>query len=109
MKAAWKRRTERFDETNDKIMLIATDAQIKDETDKHYFLDCPYPKVCFTNKKCVRGNFIYLPGFDEETSVGDILRYTDIWGRRIFEKYFDCVEWINTGNVVNNERYLIGM
>ena len=41
---------------------------------------------------------VYCPEFSENKEVGDILRYTDLWGTRIFEKNFDCVAWLNQGS-----------
>lgn len=95
MKEAWSRRVKRFWNEDAPIVVIASDAQIKTDEDIERFHRLPYKKVCFTNKKIPYDEFIYIPGYDDQPYVGDILRYTDVWGTRVFEKYLDCVKWID--------------
>lgn len=45
---------------------------------------------------------IYCPEFAGKKEVGDILRYTDFLGTRIFEKNFNCVSWLNCGKQDHN-------
>lgn len=96
LKDAWSRRVLRFQREDAPIVIIASDAQVKTKEDIDRFLRLPYKKVCFTNKKFPFDEFIYCPGFDDQPYVGDILRYADIWGTRVFEKYLDCVKWIDS-------------
>ena len=75
---------------------MATDEYIRNEEQLEAFSKLPYPKVLYVSKPDVKYDFqVYIPGFEKETCVGDILRYNDITGARMFEKYFDCVKWLN--------------
>lgn len=95
LKEQWERRCRRFFSSTEEIVLMATDAQVKmKDIDKFHQL--PFRKVCFTSKSDIPyEEFVYIPDFEGETEVGDILRYKNIWGTRMFEKYFDCVGWPN--------------
>ena len=92
---AWERRRIRVNFDN--IFLIATDEYIKTPQDIESFSKLPYPKVLFKSHNEINYNFeVYIPGSDKRDNVGDLLRYADISGIRLFEKYFDCVGWLNT-------------
>lgn len=93
----WIRRCKRFLENeNEEILLIASDAQIQTDEEIEAFHNLPYRKVCFTCKKDMPyEEFIYVPGYDGQDTVGDLTRYAGYTGKRVFEKYFDFVKWIN--------------
>ncbi|MBQ9973414.1 MAG: DUF1919 domain-containing protein [Oscillospiraceae bacterium] len=92
----WRRRTQRFFASTDEIVLIASDTQVHLPRDVEAFHALPYRKVCFTSRQDIPyEEFIYCPEFAGEDTVGDILRYTDLLGTRIFEKRLDCVGWLN--------------
>ena len=93
----WNKRFDRFMSSDAEIFIIACDAQVKTDKDKKEFLKLPYRKVCFTNKHYDEKEFIYIPGYDNLESVGDLTKYCDLLGHRVFEKYFDCVSWLNSG------------
>lgn len=90
----WKRRAQRVNYEN--IFLIATDNFIHNQEEQERFDRIAYPKVCFTSCENTRYPWqVYLPEFQGQSHVGDTLRYCNAWGLRIFEKHFDCVEWLN--------------
>lgn len=95
-KEQWTRRSQRFlAHEADDILIMATDSQIKTEDSVEAFRKLPYRKICFTAKRDIPyEEFIYIPGF-ENGVTGDLTRYIDFKGTRIFEKYFDCVKWLN--------------
>lgn len=96
LETQWTRRCIRFFENNEEIVLMATDAQVKTKIDIERFHDLPFRRVCFTSKPDIKyKEFVYIPEFEGKSEVGDILRYKDIFGTRIFEKHFDCVGWLN--------------
>lgn len=96
-KKAWCRRCMRFLEHQDKeILVMATDSQLKTEEAIQAFHDLSYRKVCFTAKNNIPyKEFVYVPGYEKSGTTGDINRYCDCKGTRIFEKYFDCISFIN--------------
>lgn len=93
----WMRRCKRFlEKTDEEILLIASDAQIRTDEEIEAFHALPYRKVCFTVRENVPyEEFIYVPGYEGQDAVGDLTRYADFTGKRVFEKYFDFVKWIN--------------
>lgn len=90
----WVQRTRKFFASTGEIIVICTDSQLAAE-DYEKFKKLPYKKVCFCNKKTPNDDFVYIPGFENRESVGDVLRYTDLFGTRLFQKYFDIVSFIN--------------
>ncbi len=93
----WLRRCERFlENVDEEIVVISCDAQIRTAEEIEAFHNLPYRKVCFTvNPKPEYPEFVYVPGYDGQESVGDLTRYTDITGRRVFQKHFDFVRFLN--------------
>lgn len=92
--ADWTKRARRVNFGN--IFLIATDNYIKTEEQKVGFNLLPYPKVCFTAHQNSKYEWhCYLPEFEGCDEIGDCLRYCDLFGTRIFEKHFDCINWLN--------------
>lgn len=97
----WNTRRLRVNFNN--IFLIATDNFLKTKDDYKRFDALPYPKICFTAKNKNKYPWeVFCPEFVKKTEVGDCLRYTNIWGKRIFEKNFDCVKWLNENENFNN-------
>lgn len=91
----WSKRVKRV--TGKHIFVISTDNFIKTEEDMCIFDSLPYPKVCFSAKENKKYKWlVYLPEFKGKSAIGDSLRYCTPWGTRIFEKYFDCVNWLNS-------------
>lgn len=91
---AWNRRRNRVNFDN--ILLIATDNFVKNKDLADRYDRLPYPKICFTSQKINDYDWmVFLPEFEGKEQVGDSLRYTNIFGVRIFEKHFDCVKWLN--------------
>lgn len=96
LKEQWERRASRFFAAEDEILLIASDAQVQIPEDMEAFHALPYRKICYTSRKNIPyKEFVYCPEFAGQETAGDILRYTDIFGTRIFEKRLDCVGWLN--------------
>lgn len=95
---AWERRRKRVNFDN--VFLIATDEYIKTPQDIETFSKLPYPKVLFKSNNEINYDFeIYIPGSSKRDNVGDLLRYADVSGIRLFEKYFDCIGWLNANKV----------
>lgn len=94
----WEIRKQRI--KKDKIMLMCTDREggnTKESIEK--LLSLPYPKVCFVHSKdlVISNEVIFVPGYEKCTELGDIVStYRGILGHRAFQKYFNCVEWINS-------------
>lgn len=95
--AIWERRCERFLTKDDvEIVVISCDDQIRTAEEIEAFHNLPYRKVCFTvNPEPKYPEFIYVPGYDGQESVGDLTRYADFTGKRIFQKYFDFIGFLN--------------
>lgn len=102
---AWTRRTIRlFDKIKNgaEIVIMAADTQLQEIDAKERFLALPYRKVCFTSKREWTNDndvFVYIPEFEGEEHVGDLTKYAGISGVRIFEKYFDCISFLNNVNL----------
>lgn len=93
----WHRRAERFlEHPNFEILIMATDSQLKSQEAIDAFHNLPYRKVCFTAKRDLPyDEFIFVPGYEKFGVTGDINRYCNIFGQRIFERYFDCISFVN--------------
>lgn len=93
----WLRRGARFLEQKDaEILVIASDAQIKTDEEIEAFHNLPYRKVCFTVRSDIPyEEFVTVDAFRESGEMGDLTRYSGLLGKRIFEKEFDFVKWIN--------------
>lgn len=96
--ACWEKRTKRI---NDHIFIVSTDEFIKTEQDFERFNALDYPKVCFVSKPFPYDWAVFIPKYADCKSVGDITKVTGIFGKRIFEKYFNYIDWINC----NYEKY----
>lgn len=78
------------------IFIVATDEAISSKDDERRFDSLPFPKICFISKQPSYSWQIYLPEFKKENCVGDCMRYRSIIGKRIFEKHFNFVKWLNS-------------
>lgn len=90
---AWNRRKLRVN--FDRIYIVATDEYIRSQNDKKRFESLPYKKICFTSKLVDNSNYIFCEEFFGMKYVGDVLRYSNIFGVRIFEKNFNYIKWLN--------------
>lgn len=95
-KKQWIRRSNRFlKHTEQEIVVISCDAQIRSEENISRFHALPYRKICYTKRNDIPyKEFVHVPGFEKSEHVGDLTAYADWKGTRIFEKYFDCVKWL---------------
>lgn len=96
LKKQWLRRSQRFLEHPEQEILVMTcDTFINTDELIERFHKLPYRKVCYTKRKDIPyEEFVYVPGFENAEELGDLTRYADWRGTRIFEKYFDCVKWL---------------
>ena len=93
----WNIRKQRI--KKDKIILMCTDRE-GGNTRKAIkrLLSLPYPKVCFVHSKelVISEEVVFVPGYEKFSELKDIVStYQGILGHRTFQKYFDCVGWIN--------------
>lgn len=99
--SAWNRRKDRFlkkIEQGAEIIIFSTDTQMQEKGALDRFDKLPYKKISFWNKKMNSDYAVSINEFKNQNTVGDLTRYSDIFGRRYFEKYFDCVKFINEKN-----------
>lgn len=96
----WNARKDRIDFDN--IFVTMTDRNCESNLDViiDRFQKLPYNKVFFSHKPypnhdCV----VYIPGFEKDGKVGELNKFVDFYGNRYYEKYFDCVNWLNGGKI----------
>lgn len=97
---AWHRRIARLRKALDdgaEILLMAADNHLDGSDAIERFRALPYRKVCFTATRVPYPEFVHIPEFAGEKRVGDLTVFGDPLGRRLFEKHFDCVKFINGG------------
>jgi len=96
LKNQWMRRSRRFLEHSEQEILVMTcDSFLTSNELVEKFHSLPYRKVCYTkNPVCPYEEFVYVPGYESSDTIGDLTRYADYKGTRIFEKYFDCIKWL---------------
>lgn len=96
---AWLRRSGRMQQRikeGYKIILFASDAQLKENDAINRFHNLPYNKICFTSCISLYPEFVIVPRFIGQQNVGDISAYaTMLKQARIFEKAIDCTQVIN--------------
>lgn len=94
-KRKWEERKKRVN--YDKLFIIMTDRDGCDQESIDRFRRLSYPnKVMFTNQKLAGEHFVYVPGYDEEEQVGNLVRFVGFLGKRGY-KVFNYVEWLNRG------------
>ena len=86
----WKARRKRINYNN--LMVLMTDQGGASEVIEQ-FGQIPYPKVYLTNKHLQYDWSVYIPGFDEQKSLGNTIEYSQL-GKRYYE-YFDYVNFLN--------------
>lgn len=92
----WNERKKRINFENMFVVMSDKDNCTDEIIDRYSKIN--YPKVFYTHRPVLKYDFMcYVPGFEKENEVGVITRYSDFSGNRYFEKYFDFVNWINTG------------
>lgn len=97
----WNKRKTRVNFDN--IFIISQDEFIKTEEDMKRFDKLAYPKVCFVAHKAdLKYDWqIYLPEFEKCDCCGDSMVYRSFSGKRINEKHFDFVYWLNNKKFKN--------
>ena len=95
----WNERKSRVNFSN--LFIIVTEEFIKTNEDKNRFDNINYPKVCFVSRKeDVEYNWqVYLPGYEQCEQLGDSMTYCDVLGRRVNEKYFDFIYFLNNKQI----------
>lgn len=96
--SSWNKRKTRFLKRiadGAEIIVFAADSQMREERAFERFSMLPYRKVAFSAKKREDNCVVYLPKYNNCDTVGDLTRYSDVFGRRVFERYFDCVDFLN--------------
>ena len=87
---AWNRRRTRIEW--DRIVLMTNSRIVSTEEDVERFKKLPYPKVLFTKNPPQNDFEVYAPALQKGA---DLTAYCDLLGRRYFEKYLDCVKFLN--------------
>lgn len=65
------------------------------------FAALPHPKVLLSHVPMPEWeSVVTVPGFERIGSVGGVTRYCNWFGDRYCDRYFDSVEWMNSGRVV---------
>lgn len=89
----WEERKTRINWNNILMIFSAKDGfdnSILERIDK-----LSYPKVLYSNKQYLYEWCCYMKDSKKLKDVGDLTRYTSIFGVKRYEKYFDIIEWIN--------------
>lgn len=92
----WHRRKERINWDN--LFVMLTD-QYCTEADLHRFDALPYKnKVVFTHLPMPQiASAVYIPGFENQSSVGVCSDFVDGWRGKRYYDCFDFVGWLNQG------------
>lgn len=90
-KESWNRRKKRINYDN--IVIVMTDQGVKSSEVVKRFDKIEYRKVYLTNKHLKYAWSEYIPGFDEDDSVGNTIPYCH-GGKRFYEQ-FDYVAFLN--------------
>lgn len=89
----WELRKKRINKKA--IYVVATDRDCNDKKSLYKINALKYPKVIFvSNKDMNLKSSIYVPGYYEQ--VGHLDRFIDENGYRIYEEYFNFVDWFNS-------------
>lgn len=94
---AWQRRKERIDWDN--LFVLMTDRDGCTEELLKEFDGLPYPnKVVFTHIPMPHiRSAVYIPGFENETEVGNGDAFVNKYSGKKYFDYFDYVKWFNEG------------
>jgi uncharacterized protein (DUF1919 family) len=93
----WKRRCRRIDWDN--LFIMMTDRDGCNEEILHRFDKLPYKhKIVFTH--IPRPDIVssaYIPGFENETQLGDCVEFVNSWSGKRYYDCFNYVKWLNEG------------
>ena len=76
----------------DHIIIISSSRFIVTEEDRERFAKLPYPKVLFSGNQTNNSYEVYAPAVAQNK---DLTAYCDCFGRRYFERYLNCVQFLN--------------
>lgn len=95
--AAWKRRCGRIHWDN--LFVLMTDQEGCDEALLRRFDKLPYPnKAVLTHLPYADiPSAVYIPGFEDKSSVGNCVEFVNRWSGKRYYDYFDYVKWLNEG------------
>ena len=110
-KEKWEARVKRIAWENIRVCMTDRDGWYPELMER--FVRLPYPNVFFTHCPLSSGMYtcpsedyiVYVPGFENERSVGNIMLYKNIWGVRYYEQTFDPVHFLNKGANVFTKRH----
>lgn len=93
----WKRRCKRIDWDN--IFVLMTDRDGCNEEILSRFEKLPYKnKVVFTHiPRPDIASSAYIPGFEQESQLGNCVDFVNAWRGKRYYDYFDYVKWLNEG------------
>lgn len=92
-KEAWERRLKRIH--YDRLFLVATNRDGYNDELSRRFDALPYPKVLFVNLPDNNPNHFYIPGYESESQIGNIIAKSHPRnGRRVMDQ-FDWVTFLN--------------
>lgn len=92
-KSKWNERKNRINFSN--LFIIMTDRDdYTDELLERINL-IKYPKIIFTSKSPKYDFQVQIKKYRSKNCVGEIHRYSGFSGKRIYEKYFDYISWLN--------------
>jgi uncharacterized protein (DUF1919 family) len=98
-KNKWDERKKRINYSN--LFIILTDRDGYDDSLLENIKLIKYPLILFTSH-IPKYNFeVYLDYYKNKNSIGEIYRYYGFSGKRIYEKYFNIVDWINSNGKIS--------
>lgn len=91
----WRRRCQRVNW--DDVFVLMTDKDGCDDALLRRFDALPYKhKAIFTHVPHPEiASAVYIPGFEEETEVGNCVEFINGWSGKRYYDYFDYVSWFN--------------
>ena len=95
-KTKWDERKKRINFEN--IFLLANDRNGCTESHIKEFEQLPYPRVLIMHNNTHYPHTFYLPGFENQKSVGVILHYKSKLSIHRYYDSFDFVKWLNNTN-----------
>lgn len=87
---------EKWNERKKRVVLdniiIMTSSRFISAEERAQFASLPYHKIMFTGDQPQNKFEVFMPAVANGT---DLTAYCDVFGRRYFEKYLDCVSFLN--------------
>ena len=74
------------------IIILSNNRFVSTKEELERFSKLPYPKILFTGEKPSYDFERYSPALLKRK---DLTAYCDLFGRRYFEKYLNCVQFLN--------------